>query len=154
MFKSIINGVSTSEIYKIDAVDMKRGAVLTKNYTTKIAAKASGVGKEIYFLDYNSVPTGHQSDMEISGYDTTMDTVKASTYGVVKHLVSGTWATDQVDATGLAAGDYLIAGTTTNVGKLIKAVATNIVTLRYVGIYDDAGHTLYAFEIIPEHTVA
>lgn len=154
MLKNIINGTATSEIYKLGNVDMSRGSILIKDYTNKVANKASGVAVETFFLDFNSVPTGHLSDVEISQYDSTMDVVKANTYAVLKKLVSGTWATDQVVATGLVAGDYLIAGTTTNVGLLVKAVATNVSVYKYVGTYDDAGHTLYQFSIVEPHTVA
>lgn len=153
MLRNIINGVSTTEIYKIGA-DMNRGTIVTKNLTTKVSAKADGIAVETYFVDFDSQPTGYQSDMEISGYTDAMDIVKANTYAVLKKLVSGTWATDQVVSTDLAVGDYLIAGTTTNTGKLIKAVATNVSPYKYIGTYDDNGQTLYAFEVVEPHTVA
>ena len=154
MLRNVISGVATSEIYKLGSVDTKRGSIVVKDYTNKVANKADAVAIETYFVDFDYVPTGHQSDLEISEYTDQADVVKASTLAVLKKLVSGTWATDQVVATGLAAGDYLIAGTTTNVGKLIKAVATNVTPYRYVGTYDDAGHTLYAFEVVEPKTVS
>lgn len=153
MFRNVIEGNSTSEIYKIGA-DMNRGTIVAKNLTTKVAAKADGVGVETYFVDFNSVPTGYQSDMEISEYATSMDVVKANTNVVLKKLISGTWATDQIDNTGLAVGDYLVAGSTTGVGKLIKATTGKISPYKYVGTFDDAGHTLYAFEIVEPKTIA
>ncbi len=151
MLRNIINGVATSEIYKIGA-DLNRGTVVTKNYTSKTASKADGVGVETFFVDFDAVPMGYQSDMEISDYS--LDIVKANTLAILKKLVSGTWATDQVDATGLSAGDYLVAGTTTNTGKLIKATTGKVSPYRYVGTYDDAGHTLYAFEVVEPKTIA
>jgi hypothetical protein len=153
MLRNIISGQSTQEIYKIDA-DMHRGTIVTKNLTTKVATKADGVGIETYFVDFDSQPMGYQSDMEISGYTDDMDIVKANTYAVLKKLVSGTWATDQVDATDLAVGDYLVAGKTTGKGTLIKAVATDVSPYKYIGTYDDAGNTLYSFEVVEPHTVA
>lgn len=154
MLRNIIEGSSVNEIYTNGATSVVRGSVMVKDYANAVANKADGVGVEIYFADYDFVPTGHQSDMEISDYDAIADTISVSENLVLKKIVSGTWATDQVDAAGLTEGDYLIAGTTTNVGKLVKAVSTNVTTLRYVGTYDDAGRTLYAFEIVPQHTVA
>ncbi len=151
MLRNIISGSSTSEIYKVGA-DMNRGTICTKNFTTKVAGKADGVGVETYFVDFDAVPTGYQSDMEISEYN--MDVVKANTLAVLKKLVSGTWATDQVDSTGLSAGDYLVAGSTTNTGKLIKATSGKVSPYRYVGTYDDTGHTLYAFEVVEPKTIA
>jgi hypothetical protein len=92
--------------------------------------------------------------MEISDYTDAADTVKADTLGLlVKPSVGEQYATDQVVAPGLAAGDYAIAGTTTNAGKLIKATTGKVSTLKYVGTYDDAGNTLYAFESVYPKTV-
>jgi hypothetical protein len=154
MLKNIINGVSTSEIYKLGNTDMNRGTLLVKDYTNKVANKADAVAVETYFLDFDSQPTGHLSDVEVSQYDSSMDTVKANTYAVLKKLVSGTWATDQVIATDLSAGDYLYGGTDANIGKLVKAVSTNVTPYRYVGTYDDCGHTLFMFEIVEPKTIA
>jgi len=154
MLRNVIEGENITRIYKVTA-DTKRGSVVVKNLTTDSADKADGVGLETYLLDFDYQPTGYQSDMEISAYTTEADTVLASTYGIlIKPALGTVWATDQIDATGLVEGDYLVAGTTTNVGKFIKAVATKVTPYKYVGTYDDGGHTLYSFEIVEPHTVA
>lgn len=153
MLRNIINGIATSEIYKAGA-EVVRGVVVVKDYSAKTVGKADSVGVEVFFVDKDHAPTGAFSDTEVSDYTTEAETVAANELCIVKQLTSGTWATDQVDATGLTAGDYLIAGATTNVGKLVKAVSTNVSTMKYVGTVDDGGNTLYAFEIVPQHTVA
>lgn len=154
MLRNIIEGAHTTEIYEIGS-ELKRGSVVTKNYTTQVADKASGEGVAIYLVNADFAPTGHESDLEISEYTDQADIVAANALAVlVKPAVGSHWATDQVVATGLAAGDYLIAGTAGDVGLLIKAVATNVSTYRYVGTYDDAGNTLYQFEVVAPHTVA
>lgn len=153
MLRNIIEGAHTTEIYEIGSA-LKRGSVVTKNYTTKVADKASDEGVQIYLVDSDFVPTGYESDLEISEYTDQADIVAANTLAVlIKPSLGSQWATDQVVATGLAAGDYLIAGTVADVGLLIKAVATKVSTYRYVGTYDDAGNTLYQFEVVAPHTV-
>ncbi|ALS22302.1 hypothetical protein [Paenibacillus naphthalenovorans] len=153
MLRNIITGSKVTEIYKVSA-DLKRGSVVTKNLSTGKAEPADGEGVQIYFLDKDNQPQGHLSDVEISQYDSSLDTVKANELGVlVKPIVGTQWATDQVSGT-FSVGDYAVAGTAANKGKLIKAVATKVSTLKYVGTYDDAGHTLYQFEVVNPFTVA
>ncbi len=152
MLRNIIEGHSTEEIFTVSA-DMKRGTAVVKNLSTSKADKADSTA-DIYFLDFNYVPTGYQSDLEISDYDATADTVKANTKGILKRLVSGVWATDQIDVTGTSAGDYLIAGATDNVGLLVKATVGQISKFKYLGTFDDAGHTLHQFEVVEPKTIA
>lgn len=152
MLRNVIAAPRVTEIYKVSAA-MKRGSVVTKNLSITKADPADGEGVQIYFLDKDNQPTGHLSDVEISQYDDSMDIVKADTLGIlVKYSVGAQIATDQVAGT-FAAGDYAIAGSTTNVGKLIKAVSTKVSTLKYIGDYVDAGHTLKLFEVVHPHTV-
>lgn len=152
MLRNLIGKSHTTEIFKI-ADSVKRGAVVTKDYATKTAKKASGTGVELFFVDYDFQPTGIYSDMEISNYTDMADVLQANSSGIlIKPQQGETWATDQCD-TNFTAGDYAIAGTTTKVGTLVKAVTGNVSVLRYVGTYDDAGHTLQAFEVVESHTV-
>ena len=153
MLRNVIAGSKTTEIYKI-ASDMNRGAIVTKNLTTKVADKASGTAVETYLVDYDSQPTGHLSDVDISGYDPTMDVVKANTFALlIKPAVGTQWASDQVVATGLVAGDYLASGTTADAGKLVKATTGQVSIYKYVGEYKDGNKTLYQFEVVYPKTV-
>lgn len=154
MLRNVINSKHTTELFKV-ATDTKRGSVVVKNLTTGLADKADRVGTEVYLLDFDFQPTGYQSDMEISDYTAQADTVKEGTYGILIKYVNGEkFATDQVITTGLTAGDYAIAGTTTNVGKLVKAVSTNVSVFKYQGTYADGDKTLYMFEVVEPKTIA
>jgi uncharacterized membrane-anchored protein len=155
MLRNLINGKHTTELYTIGSSDIKRGSIVVKDYANKVVNKADGVGVEVYILDNDFQPTGYKSDMEISAYSDEADVVKANATGVlVKPVVGETWAFDQVVSTGLTAGDYAIAGTSTDTGKLVKATATKTSIFKYVGTYADGDKTLYAFEIVEPHTVA
>lgn len=147
MLRNIIHGQSTVEIYKAN-VDLVKGMVVTKDYTNQYAVKASASGVEIFFADKDYQPTGALSDVEISDYTTEAQAIAANDMFVMRQPVSGIWATDQVVPTGFVAGDYAIAGTGGNTGLLVKAVGGNTSKYRYVGTYDDAGHTLYMFEVL------
>jgi len=153
MLKNVIQGHSVNEVYQAGEA-LTRGMVVVKNFTTNKADKADNVSENIYFADKNFQPTGYQSDMEISEYTTEAQAIGADERFILKRLMSGTWATDLIDTTGLVGGDYLKAGTAANEGKLIKAVLGDVCTLRYVGTYDDAGNALHSFEVVPAHTVA
>lgn len=154
MLRNVITGSKTTEIYKVGA-DVYRGAVVTKNYANKIANKASDVAVDTYLVDYDSQPTGHLSDVEVSAYAESMDIVKANTNAVlIKPAVGTQWATDQVVATGLSVGDYLIAGTAANEGKLVKAATGKVSIYKYVGQYMDGTKTLHQFEVVYPVTVA
>jgi len=154
MLRNIITGSKTTEIYKV-STSLNRGSVVTKNLTTGKADPADGEGVQLYFLDKDNQPQGHLSDVEISQYDSNLDVVKADELGVlVKGSLGTQWGTDQVDSTGLIAGDYVVAGSTTNKGKLVKGTTGKTSTLKYIGTYDDSGHTLYRFEIVEPFTIA
>jgi hypothetical protein len=154
MLRNVIEGENITRIYKV-STDTHRGSVVVKNLTTESADKADSVGVETYLLDFDFQPTGYQSDMEISAYTDQADIVPAGTLGIlIKPAVGTVWATDQIDITGLVKGDYLMAGTTTAVGKFIKATTGKSTVYKYVGAYDDGGHTLQAFEIVEPKTIA
>ncbi|GAA4880584.1 hypothetical protein GCM10023310_71000 [Paenibacillus vulneris] len=152
MLRNIITGSKTVEIYRV-ANDIKRGSVVTKNLNTKKADAADGEGVQIYFLDKDSQPLGHLSDVEISGYDQSIDVVKADELAILVKPALGTqWGTDQVNG-DFAVGDYAIAGTGANKGKLTKAASGKVSTLKYIGSYDDNGHVLQVFEVVNPFTV-
>lgn len=151
MLRNVITGPKVVEVYKV-ASDMPRGTIVTKNLQTKVADKAStgSTPVETYIVDYDSQPTGCMSDVEISAYDPSMDTVKAGSQAILITPVAGTqWATDQVVATGLTEGDYLVA----DAGKLVKATTGQTSIYRYVGEYLDGDKTLQQFEVVHPHTV-
>lgn len=150
MFRNIIQGSATQEIYPAGE-NLIKGQVVVKNLATKKAEKADGIGEGLYFVDKDYVPTGAEAGTEVSDYASEAQEVKANEMCILKHLVSGTWGTDQVEATGLAEGDYLVAKD----GKLAKAASGKVSTLRYVGsIMDPGKNKIYAVEVVPVHTVA
>lgn len=149
MIRNVITGPKTVEIYKV-ATEMKRGTIVTKNLSTQVADKATDT-IETYLVDYDSQPTGCLSDVEVSAYDPKMDTIAANSLAVlIKPAVGTHWATDEVVATGLASGDYLVP----NAGKLVKATTGKTSIYKYVGEYQDGDKTLYQFEVVTPHTLA
>ncbi|RNB59532.1 hypothetical protein EDM57_05160 [Brevibacillus gelatini] len=149
MLRNIITGSKVVEIYKVGS-DLPRGSVVAKNLTTKVADKATTGSAETYLLDFDAQPTGCMSDVEISAYDSTMDTVKAGSLAIlITPAVGSQWASDQVTATGLTAGDYLVADD----GKLVKATTGQTSTYRYIGEYMDGNVKLHQFEVVFPHTV-
>ncbi|MBD5589185.1 hypothetical protein [Clostridium botulinum] len=145
----IASDFNSVEIYKIGE-KVKRGAVLVKDYSGKVAKKADGVGIGIYLADFDYQPIGHLSNSEVSDYTEEADTIKENSLGLlIKPRIGETWASDEVDTKDLAVGDYLFASK----GKLVKATAGQESILQFVGEYSDAGHKLSAFEVVEVHTV-
>lgn len=155
MLRNLIGSNYVTEIYKLGANDLKRGTIVTKTLSTATADKASDKGVEVYVLDFDYQPTGAMANVDVSAYDVIADTVKAGTNGIlVKYGIGCQFASDQVDVTApIVAGDYLIAGTTTTAGKLIKATTGKVTPFRYAGIYLDGSKTLYQIEIVEPKTV-
>ena len=156
MLRNILDfGNYTTEIYKLGANDLKRGTVVAKDLATATADKASVKGTDVYLLDFDFQPTGALADVDVSAYSDEADIVKKGTYAIlVKYNLGCQFAIDQVDTTvAIVAGDMLMAGTGATAGKLVKAVATNVTSLRYNGIYLDGSKTLYIVEIVEAKTV-
>lgn len=155
MLRNLISDETVVEIYKF-ADEVKRGAVVVKDYTNKVVKKASGVGTEVFIADFDYQPTGYKAGTLVSDYTDEADIIKENSLGLLKkYSVRDHFATDQVDiTTAIVSGDYLIAGTTTKAGLLVKATTGAVTTFRYVGTYSDAGHTLYEVEVVEPHTVA
>jgi len=155
MLRNIIGSNYETHVYKLGANDLKRGTIVTKNLSTATADKASGKGTEVYVLDFDFQPTGALANVDVSAYSVEADTVKAGTLGIlVKYNLGCQFAIDQVDVTTpIVAGDYLIAGTSGTAGKLVKAVATNVTSLKYNGIYLDGSKTLYVVEVVEAKTL-
>lgn len=154
MLRDVIVSPKVTEIYEISE-DLKRGSVVAKNLTIGKAVAAEGKGVEVYILDADIQPMGHLANVDISAYDPEMDTVKAGSRAVlVKYGVGGQFATDQVVATGLVAGDYAVAGKADNKGKLVKADTSDVTVFKYVGEYYDGDKVLYRFEVIEPVTVS
>jgi hypothetical protein len=153
MLREVIVSPKVTEIYTVSE-DLKRGSVVVKNLTTGKADAASGEGVDVYILDADNQPTGHLADVDISAYDPQMDTVKAGSRAVlIKYGIGGQFATDQVVATGLTAGDYVVAGTSNDKGKLVKAESGSASVFKYLGTYADGDKTLYRFEVVNPVTV-
>lgn len=148
MFKNVIAGNSTSEIF-VAGEALVRGMAVVKDYAVPDANKADAVGIGVFFADKDYVPTGVYSDVELTESSTEANAIAVGERFIAKKLMSGVWATDQIDMTGVVAGDSLKAGA----GLLVKAVATDVCNMKYVGTYDFAGNTLHSFEIVDMHTV-
>lgn len=153
MLRNVIGSENVTEIYKV-ATEVKRGAVVEKDASLKVANKADGEGVEIWLVDADNQPTGHLSDVEISQYDPSLDTVQANSLAVLKkYPVGAQIATDQVSG-DFVAGEYAIAGTGASAGLLVPAVATNVSTLKFIGDFVDGDKVLKQFEVVLPHTVA
>lgn len=153
MLRNIIESSKVVEVYKV-ADEVKRGALVTKNTATKVAAKADSVGVDVFIVDADNQPQGYLADVEISAYDATMDTVVANANAILTaYPVGAQFATDQVSGT-FANGDYAIAGTGATAGLFVPAVSTNVSKFKFVGEYLDGDKTLQQFEVVDPHTVA
>jgi hypothetical protein len=154
MFREIIVAPKVTEIYPVSA-NLKRGSVVVKNLSTGKADPADDEGVDVYLLDADNQPTGAYADVEISAYDDSLDTVEAGKRGILlKYAVGGQFGTDQVVPDGLSAGDYAIAGTSTNAGKLVKATSGDTSVFKYLGTYADGSKTLYWFEVVNPVTIS
>jgi hypothetical protein len=153
MLRNVIGSPTVVEIFKLSD-EVKRGALVTKNHATKTAAKASGVGLDVFVVDFDAQPTGHLSDVEVSAYDATQDTIPANTLGLLlNYPVGAAFATDQVSG-ALAVGDYVVAGTAGTAGLFVKATTGKVSKFKFVGDYQDGNKTLKQFESINPVTVA
>lgn len=149
MLRNIIESSKVVEVYKIGS-DANRGQLLTKDLATKVADKSTGEGVDVFILDYDSQPTGHLADSEVSAYDPTMDVIKANKEAIlVSYPVGAQFATDQVDGT-FAEGDYAVSAS----GKFKKAVSTDVSKFQFVGEYLDGSVKLQQFQVVEPHTVA
>lgn len=152
MLREVIGTSSISEIYKVSE-NLTRGVLVEKNPNTKVATKASAEGVDVWLLDADNQPTGHLSDVEISQYDSEMDTVKENTYALLKkYPVGASIAVDQVEGS-FVIGDYAIAGTGAAEGKFVPAEAGAVSIFKYVGEYLDGDKVLKQFEIVYPSTV-
>lgn len=153
MFRELM-GQFESHVIKVGEA-MERGMVVTKDYANNQIMKADNVTEQLFIVDYDYQPEGAYSDTEVSDYSTEANTLVANQYALAKKpMLSAVFATDKVITTSLVANtSYVKAGTTVNEGKFVVAVATDVVTYRYLGTYNDNGNTLYKFEVVEQHTV-
>jgi hypothetical protein len=130
-------------------VAMKRGMLVQKDYTNKVAILP--VSQEgLFFATRDNYPMGLMAaEGELSDYDSRFETF-AEGDGVIleKPFAGERYAIDQYISTDLVVGDYLIAEVTigANQGKLKKnATATNF---KYCGTMSDNGNTLAIVEVL------
>lgn len=125
--------------------DMKTGSLVVKDTAAKTVDFASAPTSEnVIFVTKAAVPEGtntYRSDF--SDYDEAFNTI-AENELVVLHVptAADVFGTDQFDPS-LAAGDSVAAGTD---GKAVKAAGKS--HLKFLGTYDDNGHTLARIEYL------
>lgn len=153
MLRNVIANPSITEIYKLGTEDVRRGSLVTKNLTTKVASKASDNGVDVHIVDFDAQPTGALADVEISAYDSSMDTVKANTFALLlTYPIGAHFATDQVSGS-FAVGDYAVAGTGANAGLFVKAATGKVSKFKFVGDYLDGNKVLKQFQVVDPKTV-
>ncbi|GAB6989361.1 hypothetical protein [Paenibacillus pini] len=126
-----------------------RGQLVQKDYTNGGVIKPLSQ-EGLYFVDKAQIPTGLMSlEGDLSDYDVRFENIAKGTLVTLEKPISGErYATSEFVATGLVAGDYLIASTTVDAdqGKLKKnASATPFI---YRGTKIENGHTLAIVEIL------
>lgn len=152
MLRNVIESGKVTEIVKVSE-ELKRGQLVVKNLANGTVGKADGVGVDVWVINADTQPTGNLSDVEVSAYDPSMDTIPANSYAVAeKYSVGGSIAVDQVDG-AFVAGDYAVAGTTTKKGLFTKATVGKVSVFKFVGDYQDGDKVLKRFEIVSPVTV-
>lgn len=152
MLRSVIESGKVTEIVKVTE-EVKRGQLVVKT-TGNAVGKADGTGVDVWIINADNQPVGCLSDVEVSAYDASLDTIPANTYAVAeKYSIGGSFAVDQIDGT-FSSGDYAIAGTTTKKGLFTKAASGKVSVFKYVGEYLDGDKVLKRFEVVNPFTVA
>lgn len=141
---NIINGAKFIDATKKAAVALKTGmgVVITSG---KAALASAATGVDVFLVQKNRIATGVNAvRTEFSDYEEEFNTVKADeAVLLVKYHAGESFLTDQY-ATGLNAGERVVAGAD---GKWAKA-DTNVTSIYvFVGTVNDNGHTLAKIEV-------
>ncbi|RYI30604.1 hypothetical protein EVU96_09315 [Bacillus infantis] len=149
MLRNVIESPKVVEIYTVSE-DVKRGQLVSKNLATKTAGKANDEGVQVHIVDFDAQTSGDLSDVYVSQYDASMDTVKANSQAVlVTYGVGGQFATDQTTGT-FTDGKYAVAAD----GLFSPAAAGKVSKFKYVGEYLDGDKVLKQFQVVDPVTVA
>lgn len=143
MFRNLI-GEDQFKTMVTATADIKRGVLVTFAPATGKATSAVADSVDVYFVDKDSQPMGVYSEFELDEYSNEMDLIKKDEMCLlVKPQVGQVKAFENVTATGLTVNDKLSVGAN---GVFVKAVAGKTAIGKYLGTYDDNGHTLYMVE--------
>jgi len=137
-----------NSMYKA-AVDLTTGFAVETDFATKeVSLPTAAKGINLKFVDKERIATGPKAAYDyLSDYDEAYTAITAGEYVLVwDNFEQGTvFATDAfaTDITAFTEGDLLEAGTD---GKLKAASGASAYKFR--SVYDDAGHTLGAVEVL------
>lgn len=142
--KLVLGGFKTAGEYHT-------GMGVTKNESTGVATVPTAeTGTGIFVLNKERIPTGvNAARTEFSDYDTEFNTfTDGEQCLLVPYGANEKFAVDQYDATNCVAaniGKYAAVGTD---GKWTIAAAATSSQYVFLGLHNDAGHTLAMFEVV------
>jgi len=128
-------------------VAMKKGMLVTKNYTTgEVELPASATGTNVFIVDFDPETVGLLAiENNVSDYDARMNDIAEDAKVTLETLQVGEeYGTDQFIATGIAVGDALQVGTDGKLAK--KATGTSPLVATDIA-YNDNGNTLLLFTV-------
>ena len=140
--KLVLGGFKTAGAYKT-------GMGVTKDEATGVATiPAAETGTNLYLLDKERIPTGiNAARPDMSDYDDDFNTYVSGEQCKLRVFgANEKFAVDQYDATACVAdnaGKYAAVGTD---GKWTIAASTTDSEYVFLGLHNDAGHTLALIE--------
>ena len=149
----MLRDMMVNEIVGVDATytadaDFATGLCVVKDLANKLAKlPAADTGVDVVFVQKARIPTGcNASKTYFSDYNVEFNTVAEGDKVVLyNYAYDNIFATDQFDATSLVdanVGKFVVWGTD---GKAKVATAGTDSLYKFIGLYNDAGHTLARF---------
>ena len=127
------------------------GVVLNRAAKT-FSLPSAATAENIFVVHKNRVPTGVYAGMtNFSDYFEQFNTVAVDEYAPLYMYEFGeVFATDQFDTTALTATTTACGVAVGTDGKWTTVSGTSKSKYRFVGMYDDAGHTLAKIEVLAD----
>lgn len=142
--KLVLGGFKTAGAYKT-------GMGVTKDEVTGVVTiPAKEVGVNLYVLDKERIPTGaNTARVDMSDYDPDFNTFAAGEFCKIQGYVANEkFAVDQFNAESCIdanKGKYAAVGTD---GKWTIAASATDSEYKFLGLHNDAGHTLALIECV------
>lgn len=144
----IVNDYTNVDSTYTADVELKTGMGVVKDFVNKLAKlPTAATGVDVVFVQKDRRPTGiNAAKVYLSDYNEEFNTVKKDDKVVLyNYAYDNIFATDQYDATTIKAGNenkYVAWGTD---GKATIAASGTNSRYKFLGLVDDAGHTLARF---------
>lgn len=149
----MLRDMMVNEIVGVDATytadaDLATGMGVVKDFANKLAKlPTADTGVDVVFVQKARIPTGcNASKTYFSDYNEQFNTVAEGDKVVLyNYAYDNIFATDQYDATSLvdANVDKFVAWGTDGKAKIAAAGTDSL--YKFIGLYNDAGHTLARF---------